>query len=123
MALDRRIRIDIEQPGRRAGPDETEIDPDTGNPYRQGEYIDGPTISYPVWAERRSAGSSDQTTSAGIETVNAVTYLVRWFRELEIANVALVSVVDEYDLQWDVDSIAPGDARRRTITLAAVRVG
>ena len=65
MALDRRITIRIEQPGRRAGPDETEIDPDTGNPYRLGEYIPGPTIDYPVWAERRSAGSNDKPPRAG----------------------------------------------------------
>ena len=121
MALDRRIRIEIEAPGRRAGMNETEIDPDTGDPYAQGVYIPGPITAYPVWAERRSAGSNDQPTSAGFITVSAQNYLVRWFRELEIANIALVEVIDEFDQVWDADSIAPGDARRRLITIQCLR--
>ena len=107
MALDRRIRIDIEAPGTRD---------------QMGNYIPGPVTSYPVWAERRSAGSNDSATAGGFITVSAQNYNVRWFRELETANLALVSVVDEFDQTWDADSIASDDARRRLITLQVLRV-
>ena len=121
MALDRRITIRIEGVGRRAGMDETEIDPEDGQPYSAGEYIPGPIVSYFVWAERRSAGSNDSPTTSGFITVSAQNYLVRWFEELETANLALVDVVDEFGAVWDADSIAPGDARRRLITLQVLR--
>ena len=45
MALDRRITIKIEAFGTR---DEN------------GQYVPGAVTEYPVWAERRAAGSSDQ---------------------------------------------------------------
>ena len=106
MALDREIIISIEAPGTRN---------------QQGIYEPGPVTAYNVWAERRAAGSNDQPTSGGFITVSAQSYLVRWFEELELANIALVSVEDEFGQVWDPDSIAPGDARRRFITMQCLR--
>ena len=106
MALDRRIIIRIEAPGTR---DE------------MGTYFPGPVSAYPVWAERRSAGSSDSATGGGFITQSAQNYNVRWFQALELADIALVEVEDEFGITWDADSIAPGDARRRLITLQVLR--
>ena len=54
MALDRRITIHIQAIGRRA----TQQDVDDGLMIDgvlvfPGDYIDGPTASYPVWTEQR----------------------------------------------------------------------
>ena len=106
MALDRRITIKIEELGTRDD---------------EGEYIPGPVAEYPVWAERRAAGSSDQATGGGFITVSAQNYGVRWFRELELADIALVEVEDEYGVTWDADSISPNDARRRFINIQVLR--
>ena len=118
MALDRRITIQIEAPGRRATQDDVDaglmVD---GELVGVADYIPGPTTLYPVWAERRAAGSSDQPTPAGFITVSAQNYGVRWFRELELSDIALVMVEDEYGVIWDADSISPNDARRRFINL------
>ena len=117
MAFDRRITIRIEAPGHRATAEEAAQDPDLS----PGEYVTGPVTSYPVWAERRSAGSNDQPTTSGFITVSVQNYTVRWFQALEIANLALVEIEDEFGQIWDPDSIAPGDARRRLITLQCIR--
>ena len=106
MALDRRITIKIEEYGTRD---------------MNGNYVPGPVVSYPVWAERRAAGSNDQPTSGGFITVSAQNYGVRWFKELELADIALVMVEDEYGQIWDADSIAPNDARRRFINIQVLR--
>ena len=122
MALDRRITIKIEAPGRRATQDDVDagvmVD---GVLVGAGEYIPGPVTAYPVWAERRSAGSSDQATTGGFITQSAQNYGVRWFQDLELANIALVEVEDEFGITWDADSISPSDARRRFINLQVLR--
>ena len=106
MALDRRITIKIEAIGTRDS---------------NGTYIPGPVAEYPVWAERRSAGSSDQATSGGFITQSAQNYIVRWFQALELADISLVEVEDEFGITWDADSVSPSDARRRLITLQVLR--
>ena len=106
MALDREITIRIEAVGTRDN---------------HGDYIPGPTTEYNVWAERSAAGSNDQPTSGGFITVSVQNYTVRWFKELELANLALVEVEDEFGQIWDPDSIAAGDERRRLITLQCIR--
>ena len=107
MALDRRITIQIEEFGTRN---------------QNGEYIPGPVTNYPVWAERRAAGSSDHATGGGFITVSAQNYGVRWFRDLELADIALVMIEDEFGQIWDADSIQPNDARRRFINIQVLRV-
>jgi hypothetical protein len=106
MALDRRITIKIEAFGTR---DEN------------GQYVPGAVTEYPVWAERRAAGSSDQATGGGFVTVSAQNYGVRWFKALELADIALVAIEDEFGQTWDADSIAPNDARRRFINIQCLR--
>ena len=86
-----------------------------------GVYIPGPVTAYPVWAERRAAGSSDQATGGAFITVSAQNYGVRWFQALELADIALVEVEDEFGQTWDADSIAPSDARRRFINIQVLR--
>ena len=106
MAFDREVTISIEAPGTRN---------------QSGVYQPGPVTAYSVWAERSSAGSNDQATSGGFITVSAQNYVVRWFVELETANIALVELEDEFGQVWDADSIAPSDARRRYITIQCIR--
>ena len=106
MALDRRITIRIEEYGTRN---------------EDGEYIPGPVSEYPVWAERRAAGSNDQPTTSGFITVSVQNYGVRWFKALELSDIALVEIEDEYGQIWDPDSIAPNDARRRFINIQCIR--
>ena len=86
MALDRRIIIKIEAPGTRDG---------------DGTYIPGPVTAYPVWAERRAAGSSDSATSGGFITQSAQNYNVRWFQALELSDISFVEVEDEYGITWE----------------------
>ena len=117
MAFDRRITIHIEAPGHSATVEEAALDDDLYT----GDYVPGPVTSYPLWAERRSAGSNDQPTTGGFITVSVQNYTVRWFQALELANLALVMVEDEFGQIWDPDSVAPGDARRRLITLQCIR--
>ena len=50
------------------------------------------------------------------------TYSVRWFHALAISVIAFVSIVDEDGLVWDADDVALSDARRRIITISALRV-
>ena len=106
MAFDRRITIHIEALGTRDG---------------HGEYIPGPTTDYPVWTERRAAGSQDTLTPTGLVTSSVVTYTVRWFQRLELTNIALVTITDEFDQLWDADTVSPSDARRRLITITCFR--
>ena len=117
MALDRRITIHIEALGHSATSQEAQNDPDVTT----GQYIPGPTTDYPVWTERRAVGSSDTATVGGIVTSSVVTYLVRWFQRLELTNIALVTITDEFNQLWDVDTVSPSDARRRLITLTCFR--
>ena len=117
MALDRRITIHIEALGHHATSEEARLDPDIYT----GQYIPGPTTDYPMWAERRAVGSQDTATVGGIVTSSVVTYLVRWFQALELTNIALVTLTDEFDILWDADTVSPGDARRRLITLTCFR--
>ena len=123
MALDRRITIHIEALGHTA----TQMDVDdgavdrNGDPVTVGYYVPGPTTDYPVWTERRAVGSSDSATPTGIVTSSVVTYLVRWFQTLELSNIALVTITDEFNQLWDVETVSPSDARRRAITLTCFR--
>ena len=117
MALDRRIVIHIEAPGHRASAEEAAMDPDLA----PGDYIPGPITDYPVWAERRAAGSQDTPTVGGQVVTSVVTYTVRWFLELELANIVYVNVTDENNTYWDGDTVSPGDARRRLITITCLR--
>ena len=122
MALDRRITIHIEAIGRRA----TQQDVDDGLMIDgvlvfPGDYIDGPTASYPVWAEQRAAGSSDTATSGGTVITSVRNYSVRWFHALAVSVIAFVSIEDEDGLIWDADDVSLSDARRRVITISALR--
>ena len=87
-----------------------------------GDYIPGPIANYPVWAEQRAAGSSDTPTSGGTVITNVRTYSVRWFQQLAVSVIAFVSIEDEDGFVWDADDVALSDARRRVITISALRV-
>ena len=66
-------------------------------------------------------GSQDTLTPTGLVTSSVVTYTVRWFQRLELTNIALVTITDEFDQLWDADTVSPGDARRRLITITCFR--
>lgn len=106
MALDRRITVKISGEGFR---DE------------HGEYQPGPVTDYPLWADQAGAGSVDTETSAGIVITAARTYTVRWFEELISATIPNVAIVDDLGHTWNADSVSESNARRRYISISAVR--
>ena len=108
MPFDTRIRIDIQALGHR---DEF------------GEYVDGPTTSYNVWADESGAGSGDTPTGGGLIVTSGRTFVVRWFRALDVAIEPLVTVVDNVGLRWYSDGISKSDARKRFIVVNAMRQG
>ena len=107
MALDRRITIRI---GDGAG---------TRNIF--GEFIPGDFTDYEVWAEQRGAGSADVESAGGTVVQAARGYTVRWFQELNVANIAFVTVIDEDGFNWNAENITESDARRRLIYIETVR--
>ena len=91
--LDRRIVISIEAEGSHDD---------------LGEFVAGPVTSYPVWAERSSAGAVDVEVESGERVVLARNYTVRWFQELqdEVDAPDRVSIIDDHNIVWNVESIA-----------------
>lgn len=88
---------------------------------KNGDYTPGAPTDYEIWGERQATGSSDQETEGGIVVTSSARWTVRWFRELALAAVRNVAVVDEYGHMWNVESVNEGDVRRRFIEIGAVR--
>ena len=86
-----------------------------------GEFEPGAITEYPVWADQAGAGSVDTETSAGIVITAARTYTVRWFEELITATIPNVAIVDDLGHTWNADSVSESNARRRYISISAVR--
>ena len=78
-----------------------------------------PIIRYGL--TRRGAGSVDTETQGGIVITAARTYTVRWFEELITATIPNVSIIDELGHAWNADSVSESNARRRFISISAVR--
>ena len=108
MALDRRVtvRIAVAGSGRNV----------FGEAVETTEYTD-----YPLWAERAGAGSIDQNTAGGVIVLAARRYTVRYFKELALANITDVGVIDEFGHNWNAENITESDARRRLIYIETVR--
>ena len=68
-----------------------------------------------------AAGSSDTATSGGTVITSVRNYSVRWFHALAVSVIAFVSIEDEDGLIWDADDVSLSDARRRAITISALR--
>ena len=101
MALDRRITVRIGVAG--SGRDVFGEDVETT------EYTD-----YPLWAERAGAGSIDQSTGGGVIVLAARRYTVRYFKELALANIQDVGVIDEFGHATGTPRTSTeSDARRR----------
>lgn len=86
-----------------------------------GEYVHGPVTDYPLWADQRGAGSVDTLTSSGTVVTEVRTFGVRWFRELEIHRTDLITLTDGEGSEWDIESIASSDERRRSIQMTCTR--
>jgi len=111
MPLDTQITIGIEAEGTRDD---------------QGRYVPGPETSYPVWADERNAGSTDEETPAGVVVREIRTFMCRYFQELQIAPVSRISVTKLEDdgsttSTWNLLNKAESSERRRFITLECVR--
>jgi len=111
MAFDSRITVGIRAEGTR----------DT-----KGRYVPGPITNYPVWADERNAGSSDQEAPQGIIVREIRTFLIRWFLALSVAPISRVSVSKlEADgttvSTWNALNKAESNERRRYITIEAIR--
>ena len=105
MPLDRRITIRIASIGE----------------YVLGTYQPGPDTDYEVWAERRSTGSADVSTTSGVQTSAVATWTVRWFTELVEATISLVSIIDEFQHEWNAESVSEAGGRRRALSVQAIR--
>ena len=107
MPLDTRITIVIAEDGHR-------------NQY--GEYIEpGNPVSYPVWADSSSGGSTEFFATGGSDIRAGMSVTVRWFRELALAPIRLVHIIDSLGQRWEVDSIGASDQRRRWLGMYAYR--
>ena len=107
MPLDRRITVNIAAEGTR---DE------------HGEYVPGPVTSYPVWADVTGAGSTETDTTGGVLVSQGMNVTVRWFRELAVAPINRVHIVDDLGQRWDTDGIAESNERRRFLGMLVFRV-
>ena len=106
MPLDRRIQIQR----------------DHGDYNDDGEFIHDWRDVARVWAVRQGVGASDTIGTGGTAlTVENVTFTIRYTSTLATLNPARVRVVDDESQTWSVDVIAESDARRRFLSISAVR--
>ena len=87
----------------------------------QGVFIDDWQDLASVWARRNNSGSVDSEAAGGIIVLTAQSFLIRYREDLIPLNPAVLRIIDSDGNIWEVESLAESDARRRAISISAVR--
>ena len=97
MPADRRIRINIME---------------IGDTDQHGEYIEGPTTSYDVWALVEDQGSTDEQAEGGFTIHSRKAFTVRWQYAIARGNPGLMEVIEEYGHRFNVEEVQENSGRR-----------
>ena len=107
MPADRRITVKLQGEGYR-------------DPERQGEFVPGMIVDYPLWATETGAGSVDTPTVGGVTIQRSINFTVRWFRALADTPISNVSVVGSDGFTYAAENVTASDERKRFITIEGV---
>lgn len=88
-----------------------------------GEFVDDWRTLGRMWAIQQSAGEVDVETAGGIIVSEARNYVVRWRRDLFLLSPAVVRIIDDLGIMWNVDAMSESRDRRRYLSISCQRAG